>query len=120
MFLDIARNTIDKECLAQLVKSFHRSDDLDISDTSIKPEDFSLLASIKHLEQLHLQKLNLEDNSLDSLPNLPQLKVIFLDTSSLSLDPIEFGKCSLDFNLAHVLIEGVPVEISIAQTVQFA
>lgn len=69
---------VDVECLKYIIPAFPKLNALDISDTRIKPKDFHLLASIKSLAWLSIQGLDLNNEALNEIPDLPYLNTLLL------------------------------------------
>ncbi len=79
-WLDLENNgRVDGECLRYIVKTFRHVDGFDLGGTGVKPVDFAILAPIKKLVHLKLERLKLNDAALEQLPMFPELNALYID-----------------------------------------
>lgn len=79
-WIDLENNPkVDSECLRYIVKTFHKADGFDLGGTGVKPADFAILAPVRKLCHLKLERLKLDDAALEHLPMFPQLNALHID-----------------------------------------
>lgn len=79
-FFENTRNPLfDGECLRYVVSHAPKLDSIDVSETSVTPNDFDKFGSAKLLKSLGLKNLKVKDPDLDRIPPLPLLNSIALN-----------------------------------------